>query len=232
MDEVYRAKANLCLRIQVASVGVISEVGNSVLANAAVIKRIDRTLKSIWGEEGGLRIAQLIKRGSPQGGYESFDKVKCLGRLNLIGDGTVSLTKADVVALSQDISPAKEEKTAAGSSSDAFVITERIIVCNMTEEQALMFNAPIGKDVWEKVNRIVIKENTAQGQSTMFNYPISFKVAKHFTGSQGTKIAAAERKEAEMLERDKTLEEERKVRSKELVERKKMEDRKRGKSRK
>jgi hypothetical protein len=66
----------------------------------------------------------------------------------------------------------------------------------------------------------------------MFNYPISFKVAKHFTGSQGTKIAAAERKEAEMLERDKTLEEERKVRSKELVERKKMEDRKRGKSRK
>ena len=49
----------------------------------------------------------------------------------------------------------------------------RIIVDNITEQQALQVNGPIGEDIWRDVNHLEIGHNKASGNSTQFNYPIT-----------------------------------------------------------
>lgn len=67
MNILSQAKFDLFFRIQVATVGVIREVGDVVIANAEIIKRIDGCLVELFGEGKGLKIAKLLKDGSPQG---------------------------------------------------------------------------------------------------------------------------------------------------------------------
>jgi hypothetical protein len=47
---------------------------------------------------------------------------------------------------------------------------ERIILSNMAKNQAIQINAPIGKDIWKNVDRIVIKNNIAENDAVQINY--------------------------------------------------------------
>lgn len=61
MNDLGRAKSNLSLHLQVANVGLTRSVENTIVADAEVIRRIDRLLQQVFGEGRGLQIAELLK---------------------------------------------------------------------------------------------------------------------------------------------------------------------------
>jgi vacuolar-type H+-ATPase subunit I/STV1 len=65
MTELGQVKSMLVLRIQVANVGVIQDMGKQFVANTEVIERIDEFLKEEIGGCKGLKIARLIKGRRP-----------------------------------------------------------------------------------------------------------------------------------------------------------------------
>lgn len=71
MSELSRVKADLCLAMQAAHVGVSKNVENWVIENNAAIRRIDRRLSRVLGKDKGLKIAKFLKERSSQG-IESF----------------------------------------------------------------------------------------------------------------------------------------------------------------
>lgn len=66
MNELSGAKESLSLRIQVANVGLSRTANGALVANAAVVERIDLHLQQILGEGRGLKIAELLKRQPPR----------------------------------------------------------------------------------------------------------------------------------------------------------------------
>lgn len=61
-----------------------------------------------------------------------------------------------------------------------------MIVDNITEEQALQINGPVGKDVWEKISHLEIRRNKASGNSTQVNYPITMEVFDRLMAARQT----------------------------------------------
>jgi len=81
IDELGRAKVSLIVRIQVAGVGLLHNVGKDVVVNTAVVNRVDNHLRQILGEGNGLKVAKLIENRPPR------------------DDGTVPVSDADMTAL-------------------------------------------------------------------------------------------------------------------------------------
>jgi hypothetical protein len=67
MNDLGREKARLSLRIQVANVGLMRTVGDTVVANGKVINRIDLLLQQVFGEGQGLKLAEFLRNQSAQG---------------------------------------------------------------------------------------------------------------------------------------------------------------------
>jgi hypothetical protein len=93
-------------------------------------------------------------------------------------DGTVPLTPADLKTLrenatdedSEDETLIDDSDSSTSSTSRKLASTERIILYNMARDQALQINAPMGNDIWKTVHRIVIKNNTAEGDAVQINH--------------------------------------------------------------
>jgi hypothetical protein len=93
-------------------------------------------------------------------------------------DGTVLLTPADLRTLrenatdedSEDETLVDDSDSSTSSTSRKLASTERIILYNMARNQALQINAPMGNDIWKTVHRIVIKNNTAEGDAVQINH--------------------------------------------------------------
>ncbi|QDS67803.1 hypothetical protein FKW77_006937 [Venturia effusa] len=159
MEELCQVKSALLLRIQVASVGVMRAVGDMVLANADAIARVDTFLKEQLGDGKGLKIARLVK-----------------GR-RLSSDGNVSFTLNELASLDGDDDDSEDETlvdtdsdtSSTGSRRKKTSLT-RIILRNVTKEQAVMISAPIGEDIWTHISHLEIKDNRAEGNSLMVNY--------------------------------------------------------------
>ena len=49
----------------------------------------------------------------------------------------------------------------------------RIVVDNVTEDQAFQINGPVGKQEWYQISHLTIKDNKATGQSIQINDEIS-----------------------------------------------------------
>lgn len=100
-------------------------------------------------------------------------------------DGTIPLTDADLESL-RDAAADNEDsgdETLVGDSDSTHseqaqkrATTERIILRNMARDQALQINAPIGKDIWKGIDRIVIKENTASTGAVQINHNNTLEV--------------------------------------------------------
>lgn len=62
MEKLERAKPNLGLSLHVAHiVGVTRMVGDSVAINMDILNRIDKLLRNVFGEDGGLKITDLVR---------------------------------------------------------------------------------------------------------------------------------------------------------------------------
>jgi len=69
MRKIDEAKTHLCLKIQVAHVGLTNIIGNQVLANTEVINKIDQMLVRALGEGNGLRIARIVSAREVRGAF-------------------------------------------------------------------------------------------------------------------------------------------------------------------
>lgn len=89
------------------------------------------------------------------------------------GNGIIPLTDTDVAALP------KEERGAQ------ILEGTRLVVGNLTEDQAIQINGPIGRDGWVEVSRVEIHNNTSAGESTMINHAISMDAFKALLEQRG-----------------------------------------------
>ena len=101
------------------------------------------------------------------------------GEDTLIGDGSdrSSNPRSSTMQSSGTISSGKSEDT------------ERIIVGNFTKDQALMICGPIGDDLWANIGRVEVRQNTAEGNSTMVAYATSPEALKVLLDHQSKNIA-------------------------------------------
>ncbi|KAF1922177.1 uncharacterized protein M421DRAFT_132562 [Didymella exigua CBS 183.55] len=160
MNELGQVKSMLLLRIQVANVGVMRNVQQGLVANTEVIARVDRFLKEEFSGCEGLRIARLLQGRRPS------------------NDGTVPLTPADWSSLRDAADDQNRDNeiivddsdSSTGSETKKRASIERIILSNMAKNQAIQINAPLGKDIWKNVDRIVIKNNIAEHDAVQINY--------------------------------------------------------------
>lgn len=67
MADLSRIKADLCMRIQLSSVGVMKNMEKEFVANVEIIKHIDETLIEMFGPNGGLKIVHVLEGRSPRG---------------------------------------------------------------------------------------------------------------------------------------------------------------------
>ena len=68
---------------------------------------------------------------------------------------------------------------------------ERIILRNTSRHQALQINAAVGEDIWEKIDRIVIKDNVAEGQSVQINHANNLETTLKLLDFHTTMVAAS-----------------------------------------
>ncbi|CAG7930862.1 unnamed protein product [Penicillium olsonii] len=61
LKQINTAKTNLLIHIQVAGVGLSRDGQNNIVANTAEISKLDQTIKTLLGDEWGLKIASLIQ---------------------------------------------------------------------------------------------------------------------------------------------------------------------------
>jgi hypothetical protein len=176
MNELGQVKSMLLLRIQVANVGVMRDVQQRLVANTEVIARVDRFLKEEVSGCEGLRIARLLQGRRPSSKYpRRRHDMKVLTRTD---DGTVPLTSADWRSLrdavddqnSDDETLVDDSDSSTGSETKMRASIERIVLSNMAKDQAIQINAPIGKDIWKNIDRIIIKNNIAEDNAIQLNY--------------------------------------------------------------
>jgi hypothetical protein len=84
-----------------------------------------------------------------------------------------------------------ESSTGSSDGKPKPTKTERIIIGNYTQDQALQLNGPIGKDLWAHISRIKICGNRAVGQSIQVNYRTTFRALEVAAKLQRQNIAAA-----------------------------------------
>jgi hypothetical protein len=176
MSELGQVKSMLLLRIQVANVGVMRNVQQRLVANTEVIARVDQFLKEEVSGCEGLRIARLLQGRRPS----SKHPLLWYGTKVLTGtdDGTVPLTSADWRSLrdaaddqnSDDETLFDDSDSSTSSETKKRASMERIVLSNMAKNQAIQINAPIGKDIWRNIDRIVIKNNIAENDAVQINY--------------------------------------------------------------
>ncbi|RDW57235.1 hypothetical protein BP5796_12685 [Coleophoma crateriformis] len=149
MQKLDRAKSDLGLCLQVASVGLKQTPDSGLAADAEMIKRISTLLEEVLGSGNGLKIAKLIQNRD---------------------GGNVPLSACDIELLNKEGEAGVGNYKYSTVQDEGKLGTSRIIVDNLTEDQARMINGSIGEDVWKEVAHLEIRGNTAKGESEMFNY--------------------------------------------------------------
>jgi hypothetical protein len=159
MSELESAKSSLVLHIQVAHVGVSRSTQDDLVANVALIRRVDATLEKVFGDGQGLRIAKTLENEGILSTSTNIRKA-----YTDIDVESVQLNKQDI---------ARMNDACFDSERAAQHPTSRIVVENLTIEQALQINGPIGEDGWMEASHLVIKQNKASGSSIQVNHAIS-----------------------------------------------------------
>ncbi|TGO10022.1 hypothetical protein BTUL_0147g00260 [Botrytis tulipae] len=143
MERLEHAKSNLGLGLHVAHVGVTQLVGDKVAINMDILNRVDGLLRNVLGDGGGLKIADMVKGHCPE------------------KDGLVHIR-------SEDLSPRIN-----GNVKDAGRVSSRVVLKNVTRDQALQINGPIGEKGWREVSQLEIRDNEAAGNGLQVNHAIS-----------------------------------------------------------
>ncbi|RGP69895.1 hypothetical protein FLONG3_7651 [Fusarium longipes] len=147
-EQLGRAKFNLMMRMQAAHVGLTRKLDNSIAVNTSIVERVNRLLEPVLEEGQGLKIAKFL-----------HDRCK-----NNDND-TILLDDSDVLYL-QD-GTAQEAHRLSGDV--------RIVMDNLTEDQALQINGPIGQEGWREVAHLEIRNNKASGNAMQVNHGMSIE---------------------------------------------------------
>ena len=70
------------------------------------------------------------------------------------------------------------------SLSGTDIETSRIVVNNMTEDQALQINGPIGVEGWREAIKLEIRNNKAAGNAIQLNHGIQMEVFERVLAAQ------------------------------------------------
>jgi hypothetical protein len=70
------------------------------------------------------------------------------------------------------------------SLSNTDIEDSRIVIENMTEEQALQINGPIGEKGWREVSHLEIRNNRAAGNSIQLNHGTSMEIFERVLAAQ------------------------------------------------
>jgi len=186
MDDLDRAKSNICLCIQLANVGLTRTINNTVLANAKVVNRIDNLLVRVIGEGRGLKIAGLLKYRTPQGSSNIARISSQTHIVTLADDGYVHLSKDEIASLSLEDSGTIDGEAVADFHLNG--TTDRIIVKNSAKNSAVQILGPVGKDIWESLN-VRVEENEATDKAVQVAYATDFQTFKFLVERQDRIVA-------------------------------------------
>ena len=93
-------------------------------------------------------------------------------------DGNVPLDNNDIEVLNKEGGASRSGSEYSTVEDEGRIGTSRIVVDNLTEDQARMINGPIGEDVWKRVSHLEIRWNTAKGKSEMVNHGMTLDTLK------------------------------------------------------
>jgi hypothetical protein len=202
MNGLSRAKLDLSFRVQVASVGVIRDVGAAVFVNAETINRIDRCLRNLLGEGKGLRIAKLLRDDCPKGLPLPY-RPKSVHRLRSADqNGNFRLNRADV-----DEALEYDEENKKSEHGPGYFVHEKVrkMNNNTAERNSMVFAAPIIRDSWAHMDLIEASGNKALDNSCVFAFPITaegvgytqYLLDRQERMADKQRLAAKEEREAE-----------------------------------
>lgn len=84
----------------------------------------------------------------------------------------MTLNDNDILLFNEETAAATSEGGASFESTPASA-SSRIIIDNITEQQALQINGPIGEQGWREVSYLRIETNRASGRSIQVNHGMS-----------------------------------------------------------
>lgn len=187
VDQLTRGKINLSLCIQVANVGLTRTAENAIVANTAIITRVNDMLQQVFGEGRGLKIAELLKHRSVQGMSHLRDSGSNWWKIE---NDVVPLSEQDITFLGdEEASFTSKSKVPASSSTSTQILTSRIILNNVTKDQALQINGPIGEKGWWEVSHLEIKDNEATGESIQVNHGTSMDVFEKLLAARAAALS-------------------------------------------
>ncbi|KAF1847244.1 uncharacterized protein K460DRAFT_306212 [Cucurbitaria berberidis CBS 394.84] len=148
IDQISRSHEHLALRLQVAHVGLTKTLDSKMAVDMEAVQRIDKLLQEVFGDARKLEMVEFVRSRNPQ------------------ENGIIALDDADMALL-----PAADD--------DAQVLDgTRIVLNNLTEDQAIQINGPVGREGWMEVSYLEIRDNKSVGRSTQVNHAISMDVFK------------------------------------------------------
>ncbi|KAM3548797.1 hypothetical protein MY1884_009021 [Beauveria asiatica] len=153
MESLGRAKCDLGLCISVAHVGLSRGMRDTLVLNTRLLERVDSAVRDVVGNDQGLVIGKLA-RGRP-----------------VQEDGTLVVTTDDLASIQRNRGDASSDLPTASNSGR---VARHIVVHNMTADQALQINGPVGMQEWYAASHIV-QENKATGKSMQINAGVSME---------------------------------------------------------
>ncbi|KAH6640651.1 hypothetical protein F5144DRAFT_561199 [Chaetomium tenue] len=153
MVSLGRAKHDLGLCISVAHVGLSRGMQDTLVLNTRLLERVDTAVRSVVGDDQGLAIGKLARSRPVQ------------------DNGTLVITADDLASI-EPPSRARGRRpsplTANGDESTAQLIVSE----NMTADQALQINGPVGMQEWYSASHL-IQGNKASAKSVQINGAMS-----------------------------------------------------------
>ncbi|KAJ5390782.1 uncharacterized protein N7496_001850 [Penicillium cataractarum] len=171
MVRLGRAKQDLILQIQVANVGLAKSINNTLLVEMATVNKLHALLQETLGEGKGLKIAEFLRqKGAVLEGSES-----------------IQLSDAEYDKLQTEEREALHPEPVDAALN---VGGRRIIVDNLTRDQALQINGPVAVDIWKDMAFIKIEGNIASDTAIQTNYPVSMDVFRELLAARAAGIGS------------------------------------------
>lgn len=159
INKLGREKQNLQLHVQLIHAGFTQRLHEAIEINTTAVAQLDKLVKNALGHRHSLAIAAFV-RNKVNEGHE-------------IRDGYLLLSIDEFEKFKVE-SESRFPKKAAAEPPRA-VMRERIIQNCQSNDTAVQLNCPIGPDQSKHINRLVIKDCTARGNSIQSNHPQSLE---------------------------------------------------------
>ncbi|KAF2963578.1 hypothetical protein GQX73_g9995 [Xylaria multiplex] len=156
MEQLTGAKQNLILQIQVANVGLMKKMNETLAINTELVTKMNNIVRGSLGQEHSLTIANFLAKlkSHPSG-----------------PDGSVQLTDAEYAALETEQIRVTDPEMANASSD----VKQRITCKNMSRDQAQRILGPMQEDMWCEMAFTKIEGNVAADKSIQVSSPITME---------------------------------------------------------